>query len=87
MFIQIGNRIINTNNIVAVEYAVTEMDVSETRTRTVKRLSIFVTSTQSGDYGQVPARFNWYDGETTHEATALWEQLQHYLAPTVIQVA
>ena len=75
MFIQIGNRIFNKAHIVSVEYRIGYQNVP--------MLMVGTDATAVGDYGTTSRDYQWKGDE----ATALWEQLQHYLAPTVIQIA
>ncbi len=75
-FIQIGERIINKAHIVQVHMGefLPEMDES------YPYLRITLTGSKPSDYGQYPEVL----GYTREEAVRLWEQLQHYLSPTVL---
>ncbi len=68
MFIQIGNRIFNKAHIVDISFR-------------NGCLAITTTEYSAQDTSDIPGGYYTWIGD---EATALWEQLQHYLAPTVI---
>lgn len=78
-FIQIGDIIINKAQIVSVEF---DPDHKDHDRRKVAKLTLETTAMTSGDYGSISREY-WFMGQ---EALILWEQLQHYLAPTVIQI-
>lgn len=75
-FIQIGDRIINKAHIVQISMGEFLPDMGES----YPHLLITLTSSRPGDYGQYPEML----GYTREEAVHLWEQLQHYLSPTVL---
>ena len=77
-FIQIKDRIINKAHIVSVDFDPEHRDYSGVR---FPLLALTVSALTSGDYCSVATEY-WYDND---EATVLWQQLQYYIEPTVIQ--
>jgi hypothetical protein len=75
-FIQIGDRLINKAHIVQISMGEFSPDMG----KPYPYLLITLTSSRPGDHGQYPEKI----GYTREEAVRLWEQLQHYLSPTVL---
>ena len=70
-FIQIGDRIFNKAHIVTIDYR-------------HGMLAITTTEYSPQDTSEIPGGYYLWGAEA---GAQLWEQLQHYLAPTVIQIS
>ena len=73
-FIKIGNRIVNPEHIISVEY---DPKYKDYHSRDGILLKIETAAVTGGDHG-TESREYWYRDE---EATMLWEKLCDYLSP------